>query len=51
MTPRAEQLLEIIRIIEEYSAKKLFLCDVEARFKYELAKELAPGAFIQEIKR
>ena len=40
MSPRAETLLEVLRIIEEYSEKKLFLYDVQARIKFELGKEL-----------
>ena len=44
MNQRAETLLEVIRIIEDYTEKKLMLCDVEARIKYELGKELTPGA-------
>ena len=44
MSERAEVLLEVLRIIEEYGKEKLFLCDVESRIKYELAKTLAPGA-------
>ena len=40
MNPRAETLLEVLRIVEDYSAQKLFLCDVEARIKFELGKEL-----------
>lgn len=45
MTTKAEVLLEVVRIIEEYTTKKMLLCDVAARIQYELALELAPGAF------
>ena len=49
MTERAEVLLEVIRIFEEYQTKKLLVSDIEARVRFELAKALAPGA-IQEAK-